>query len=40
MINSPLFSSRESHFFLFMMALLVAMNHKIAYEKTTLIPAE
>lgn len=26
MINSPLFSSRESHFFLFMMALLVAMN--------------
>jgi O-antigen ligase len=28
MINSPLFSSRESHFFLFMMALLVAMNHR------------
>jgi O-antigen ligase len=26
MINSPLFSSRESHFLLFMMALLVAMN--------------
>ena len=26
MINSPLFSSRESHFFLFMIALLVAMN--------------
>jgi O-antigen ligase len=30
MINSPLFSSRESHFFLFMMALLVAMNHRPA----------
>lgn len=28
MINSPLFSSRESHFFLFMMALLVAMNRR------------
>jgi O-antigen ligase len=28
MINSPLFSSRESHFFLFMMALLVAMNRQ------------
>lgn len=28
MINTPLFSSRESHFFLFMMALLVAMNHR------------
>lgn len=26
MINSPLFSSRESHFFLFMMALLISMN--------------
>lgn len=28
MINTPLFSSRESHFFLFMMALLVAMNRQ------------
>jgi O-antigen ligase len=26
MINSPLFSSRESHFFLYMMALLISMN--------------
>lgn len=26
MINTPLFSSRESHFFLFLMALLVTMN--------------
>ncbi len=36
MINSPLFSSRESHFFLFMMALLVAMNHKIDSQNTVL----
>lgn len=28
MINTPLFSSRESHFFLYMMALLVAMNRR------------
>ena len=34
MINSPLFSSRESHFFLFMMALLAAMNHKNASQST------
>lgn len=30
MINSPLFSSRESHFFLYMMALLVAMCHPVS----------
>lgn len=38
MINSPLFSSRESHFFLFMMALLVAMNHKNTCQSTVLKP--
>jgi len=32
MINSPLFSSSESHFFLYMMALLVAMNAGAAKE--------
>lgn len=26
MINTPLFSSRESHFFLYMMALLISLN--------------
>ena len=38
MINSPLFSSRESHFFLFMMALLAAINHKNACQSTVLRP--
>ena len=30
MFNSPMFSSYESHFFLYMLALLVAMNAELA----------
>lgn len=33
MINSPLYSSRESHFFLYMMALLVPMCHSLDMDR-------